>query len=353
MCPGIELALREATSARASCPPEIDGCPSAMASCPPAMDGCPSAMASCPPAMRSYPSAMRSYPSAMRSCPSAMGSCPPEMGSCPSAMASCPPEIDGCPSAMGRARFLKGSGTFRTSSVRLAQRNVGARVCVSRQGPRGFADLRGGPTPTIVPATHEPALLRLPRAPLPLLLPRCRRARAERDLLRYTSSSATGTPDGGTSPGASDAGGGSDATVSGGGTPLPCDVNAVVVAKCQLCHANPPINGAPMPLVTWEDFQATTPPDTVGPSFPAGQPVYKTAESRIHGKTLPMPQPPTTLTQAEQTTLDTWLNAGAPKDDGSGTCAADGGVPRLLRSTARRTTSRSPPPRPGRCRRPT
>jgi len=52
---------------------------------------------------------------------------------------------------------------------------------------------------------------------------------------------------------------GQGGTTGGGGSPgrtvksLPCDVRAVLAARCQGCHADPPQNDAPMPLLTWSD----------------------------------------------------------------------------------------------------
>ena len=42
----------------------------------------------------------------------------------------------------------------------------------------------------------------------------------------------------------------------GGGPDLPCAVAEVVAAECQLCHSSPPKYGAPMALVTADDFHA-------------------------------------------------------------------------------------------------
>jgi hypothetical protein len=114
-----------------------------------------------------------------------------------------------------------------------------------------------------------------------------------------------------------------------GNTPLPCDVNAIVVANCQSCHSNPTQSGAPMPLVTWEDFQALTPADTDGPAIPAGAKVYQTVETRIHDAQAIMPQRPNApLSAADLATMDAWINAGAPKTD-SATCTSvpDASVP--------------------------
>ncbi|MGO8998468.1 MAG: hypothetical protein ACLQVI_34545 [Polyangiaceae bacterium] len=122
-----------------------------------------------------------------------------------------------------------------------------------------------------------------------------------------------------------DAGAGDDATV-GVGTPLPCDVNAVVVEHCQGCHSNPPQNGAPMPLVSWEDFQAKTPADSLGPQPITGTYVYQTAQFRISDANAIMPQPPNPpLDAADLATMNAWLGAGAPKTDGA-VCADDAGV---------------------------
>ncbi|MGO9711799.1 MAG: hypothetical protein ACLQBL_23250 [Polyangiaceae bacterium] len=133
-----------------------------------------------------------------------------------------------------------------------------------------------------------------------------------------TSSDAPGTT------GLDDAGtGGPDGTVTVN-TPLPCDVNAVVVEHCQTRHANPPQNGAPMPLVTWEDFQAKTPADALGPNPITGTYVYQTAQFRIGDNQAPMPQPPNArLDAADMATMNAWFNAGAPKTDGA-TCGGGG-----------------------------
>jgi hypothetical protein len=36
---------------------------------------------------------------------------------------------------------------------------------------------------------------------------------------------------------------------------IPCDVGAVLAARCQICHTNPRMNGAPFPLLTYEQLQ--------------------------------------------------------------------------------------------------
>jgi hypothetical protein len=53
---------------------------------------------------------------------------------------------------------------------------------------------------------------------------------------------------------------GAPATAGAGGSPeeliLFCDALVVVQAKCQRCHGDPITNSAPVPLLTYDDFQA-------------------------------------------------------------------------------------------------
>lgn len=37
---------------------------------------------------------------------------------------------------------------------------------------------------------------------------------------------------------------------------IPCDVGAVLAARCQICHTLPRMNGAPFPLLTYEQLHA-------------------------------------------------------------------------------------------------
>jgi hypothetical protein len=98
---------------------------------------------------------------------------------------------------------------------------------------------------------------------------------------------------------------------------LPCEVAAIVQAKCHTCHGATPFYGAPMPLVTYADTQA---PAVSNPS----RKVWQLMQGRVHGTPMPMPpvdQP--ALTSSELSTLDSWFAAGAPA--GSGACNATGG----------------------------
>ena len=92
-----------------------------------------------------------------------------------------------------------------------------------------------------------------------------------------------------------------------GPTGLPCDVEKVLAAGCQSCHAASPIYGAPMPLVTRADLLA---PAKTDPS----KKVYELVGARIHDDAKPMPQAPNPrLSTADTATLDAWIAAGAPE----------------------------------------
>jgi hypothetical protein len=92
----------------------------------------------------------------------------------------------------------------------------------------------------------------------------------------------------------------------GAGANVPCNVAKVVAAKCGTCHGAVPAS-APMSLVTHAQWQAAGVTDKTKKNF-------ELAKVRINA-TGPTAMPPpaiATLTADEKTTLNTWLNAGAP-----------------------------------------
>jgi hypothetical protein len=90
---------------------------------------------------------------------------------------------------------------------------------------------------------------------------------------------------------------------------LPCDVQAFLVSRCQGCHANQPINGAPMSLVTYADLTAKN---------PVGVMVAERGLIRIKATAARMPPPPgAPATPAEIAAFGDWIAAGVP----SGRCA--------------------------------
>src|SRR5262249_21995610 len=111
--------------------------------------------------------------------------------------------------------------------------------------------------------------------------------------------------------GGSGGGGGSPATgsdeVNGGGdearvTGLPCDVDAVLKANCQKCHAAQPQYGASTSLVTYDDLTKDH----------NGQKVYDLVKSRIHDDARPMPPSPNPrLSDKDMGAIDAWIAGGA------------------------------------------
>ena len=107
-------------------------------------------------------------------------------------------------------------------------------------------------------------------------------------------------------------------TGSGGddGAPeIPCAVRRVIEAKCQRCHTDPPENGAPFALLTWDDTRA-----------PYGRvPVYEAMLVAVESGFMPLTElelspPVEDLTPAEKTTLLRWLEAGAVPDRSGTAC---------------------------------
>ena len=116
------------------------------------------------------------------------------------------------------------------------------------------------------------------------------------------------------------AGGGAGASAGGAGGSaggfLPCDVDAVLAASCRSCHAQQPLFGAPMPLVSYTDLTAPAKSD-------GSAKVYSRVGARIHDDKSPMPQPPNPRLDAKaMATIDAWIAAGAPQ--GTGSCGAGG-----------------------------
>lgn len=114
-----------------------------------------------------------------------------------------------------------------------------------------------------------------------------------------------------------------DASVLASKKALPCDVKAIVDNKCGLCHGAEPIGGAPMSLLTADDFQATASDHRA---------MYANVKDKINATDPRMQMPPASakpLTADELGTLNAWLTKNAPASTGS--CATqnagDGGTP--------------------------
>jgi uncharacterized membrane protein len=87
---------------------------------------------------------------------------------------------------------------------------------------------------------------------------------------------------------------------------IPCAVQTVFQTRCQGCHSNPPVNGAPMPLITLADMRAAS---RSNPLLTVAQ----MAAMRMNNTTAPMPpKTATAATPAEIQTVSDWVASSAP-----------------------------------------
>jgi uncharacterized membrane protein len=88
--------------------------------------------------------------------------------------------------------------------------------------------------------------------------------------------------------------------------PTWCDVARVLEQKCQRCHQDPPTNGAPFALLTYEDTQVLERGGT-----PRYERVHDAVESEFMPATWLKLEPPVApLTDAEREILLDWAAAG-------------------------------------------
>lgn len=125
---------------------------------------------------------------------------------------------------------------------------------------------------------------------------------------------------GGSCPGLDGGGtGGSDASTTCDSTPktgeIPCEVFAVIHAKCNPCHNTPTQNGAPFPLLTYADTQEPYGTDRL---------VYQQMFDQIQPGASPRMPLNGMLTDAEMKTLGDWLAACAPPAAAGTGCGCPG-----------------------------
>ncbi|HVH42332.1 MAG TPA: hypothetical protein VM925_08305 [Labilithrix sp.] len=85
---------------------------------------------------------------------------------------------------------------------------------------------------------------------------------------------------------------------------LPCEVDALLTAKCQRCHGSPLV--APMPLLTYDDLAA---PSKSNPSKSNAA----VAAERMASTTAPMPPSGPPTTEPERNAFGAWVTAGLPR----------------------------------------
>ena len=124
--------------------------------------------------------------------------------------------------------------------------------------------------------------------------------------------------------------GGSAGAVSNGLVPW-CDAYRVINCVCQQCHQDPTLNGAAMPLITYDNTQ-------VGYPRPTSEAVWKKMQRAVTSGFMPYMgdstvMPPVKPLSAEQKdTLLTWLMEGAHDEGGTDctkTCDWSDGTPEL------------------------
>jgi uncharacterized membrane protein len=108
-------------------------------------------------------------------------------------------------------------------------------------------------------------------------------------------------------------GGSDDATDTRAAGPTWCEALRVIEAKCQRCHSDPPVNGAPYPFVVYEDTQRKT---------SQGTPIWERMELAVASGSMPymystLDPPVEDLTAVEEQTLLDWFDAGAKPTGGT------------------------------------
>ena len=80
------------------------------------------------------------------------------------------------------------------------------------------------------------------------------------------------------------------------------EIEPIVATRCQQCHTNPPSNGAPFPLVDYQDTLLEV----------SGQRVYDRMAARVASTGSPMPPAPSApLSARDQSLFDAWARSGA------------------------------------------
>jgi uncharacterized membrane protein len=101
--------------------------------------------------------------------------------------------------------------------------------------------------------------------------------------------------------------------------PTWCEARDVLERNCQRCHGAKPSNGAPFPLVTYEDTQAS---NSKGKA--RFQTIAQVVESELMPPTyLELEPPVAALDRNDRQLLLTWCEQGAPGDSSDDCAIAD------------------------------
>lgn len=120
----------------------------------------------------------------------------------------------------------------------------------------------------------------------------------------------TSSPGGGGAGGSGGSGGAAACVADGAKGDIPCEVHAVLQAKCQTCHNDNHDNGAPIDLLACERFH----------ELDCGQLKTRADVARDYITSGFMPLGGGTLTADEKKTLLDWLDACAPCEAAGSAC---------------------------------
>jgi len=99
-----------------------------------------------------------------------------------------------------------------------------------------------------------------------------------------------------------------EASAAGPSSGIPCEAEQVLRDVCRQCHGSPPVQGAPFPLVTWEDTHALY----------YDKPIWQLMKNAV--ETGYMPLAPVTMTPEQKASLLGWLDAGAARAEAGAGC---------------------------------
>jgi hypothetical protein len=93
---------------------------------------------------------------------------------------------------------------------------------------------------------------------------------------------------------------------------FPCDIAAVLSSRCWRCHTQPQQNGAPFPLLTWQDTRASY----------LDTPIWRLMIQAVSTDYMPfmgdpkLKPPVQPLSASQKQTLLDWLHQGGPPASG-------------------------------------
>ena len=116
--------------------------------------------------------------------------------------------------------------------------------------------------------------------------------------------------------------------------PMPCTIQTSVKANCQTCHGATPIGGAPMQLLTYDDFHRDYVVKTSKGLVGQTKKLYELAHIRLNDGANPMPPSGSLAIPADRQLLNDWLAGGAVAGgDADRTCATQGTTDPMMGTT--------------------